>query len=278
MQYIWINGNSDQGVSPDNRALAFGDGLFETMLLSGDCISHYQLHLHRLMDGCRRLDIPFSQATAESDFKLALAVVENSAHKFWRLKYIVSRGATGTGYFCDNTVVPERIMLLEPFTRDVCALQQYGVTVIPCRWQLSHQPALAGMKHLNRLDQVMARQEWSSSDIFEGLTADSEGNWIEGTMSNLFVVEKGGSVITPRLDNCGVAGVMRHVVMNTLCPKIGLLVEEKNISTFESADEIFLTNSLIGIVPVTRLADKTYKIGQITRSLQRALNTRESGL
>jgi 4-amino-4-deoxychorismate lyase len=137
---------------------------------------------------------------------------------------------------------------------------------------LSEQPALAGMKHLNRLEQVQARAEWSDSDIAEGLMLDTANRLVEGVMSNLFLV-KAGLVATPRLHRCGVAGVVREVILNRLSMRCAPVVEaDLTLDDLYAADEVFLSNSVIGILPVRKIECIHKMIGDVTIAFQAELN------
>ena len=144
-----------------------------------------------------------------------------------------------------------------------------------CQLKLAHQPALAGVKHLNRLENVLARAEWSDADIAEGILCDGEGNVIGGTMTNLFIV-LGDTLVTPELNRCGVAGVTRDRVM-AIALREGVECQVRAVPVGElfSADEIFLVNSLIGAWPVRSMEGRNWSAGALTRSLQRWL-TREN--
>jgi 4-amino-4-deoxychorismate lyase len=137
--------------------------------------------------------------------------------------------------------------------------------------RLARQPRLAGLKHLNRLEQVMARAEWRD-EYAEGLMRDTEGLVIEGTMSNLFLVHE-GVLVTPDLSQSGVAGVMRAAVLD-LAAALGIPSAVRQVTTamVEGAQELFLTNSLIGLWPVTRLETHNHVVGKITQTLQEALS------
>jgi 4-amino-4-deoxychorismate lyase len=146
-----------------------------------------------------------------------------------------------------------------------------GVRIRMCATTLGLNPALAGLKHCNRLEQVLARGEWKSSEIAEGLMMDINDNVIEGTMSNIFIV-KDTKLKTPALDMCGVEGVMRSVLLDTAKDQIiPVSVDKVSVEDVVDADELFLTNSLIGIWPVRQFEDKTYEVGPITRQLNKNL-------
>jgi len=147
-----------------------------------------------------------------------------------------------------------------------------GVQVRFCTTTLARQPALAGLKHLNRLEQVLARNEWQDAQIAEGLMLDENGNVIEGTMSNLFMLQD-DILYTPDLSACGVAGIMRETILE-LARNTDMTVRVTNITKDHlcEADEIFLTNSLIGIWPVNRINKQTFAVGEISRRLQMLIN------
>ena len=274
----WINAQPQDHIALDDRALHFGDGLFETFLISDGNIRFLPLHLQRLRKGLQCLKIHLPEQRILQDIELALTAVKNSSakHSCWRLKYLVSRGQTQSGYqFGDQTSV-NRIMMLQGFERDVAALQQQGVRVRSCDWLLSQQPQLAGIKHLNRLEQVMARSEWSASAIFEGLMSDQQGRVIEGTMSNLFAVDVNGLLITPSLTECGVEGVMRHAVLNGLAKNAGIHTKVQHLPDRKQLKELFISNALIGIVPVTQWDNDVFDIGPVTRALQTQLALQNS--
>ncbi|HSN73136.1 MAG TPA: aminotransferase class IV, partial [Steroidobacteraceae bacterium] len=145
------------------------------------------------------------------------------------------------------------------------------ITVRWCSTQLGRNPGLAGIKHLNRLEQVLARAEWSDVSIAEGLMLDTEGEIVCGTSCNVFAVID-GSLTTPDLRYCGVAGVMRRQVLS-VAAALGIAVNEAPLRPDElaRASEVFVTNAIAGIRPVGRLAELEWPIGATTRRLARAL-------
>jgi len=188
------------------------------------------------------------------------------------LKLILSRGEGGRGYRYPESVQPSRIFMRHPWPDHPQQNGREGVQVRFCNITLARQPALAGLKHLNRLEQVLARNEWQDAQMAEGLMLDENGNVIEGTMSNVFMVQN-GILYTPDLSACGVAGIMRDTVLE-LARNTDMTVRITNITKDQlcEADEIFLTNSLIGIWPVNRLEGQTFAVGDISRRLQMLLN------
>jgi len=252
-------------ISTENRGLLYGDGLFETIKVVDGVAYHLNLHLQRLQQGCARLKI------SGVDFAQLAEVVECQVAGIQRsvLKILVTRGAGGRGYRPPVPSVPNVILTRHLYPEFPDDYGQTGVRVRTCDLRLASQPRLAGIKHLNRLENVLARGEWSDPAIAEGLLRDQQGHFIEGTMSNLFLVSQ-GRLITPRLDQCGVAGITRQRLM-AIAVQQGIPCEENTITDemIRRAEELFVCNSIIDIWPVIELVDVTrYRVGPVTRTLQ----------
>ena len=225
-------------------------------------------HLKRLQADALRLNIPFP------GFEILTEEVQRIGHMHSScvLKIMLTRGVGGRGYLAPKQSKGTRILSSHPKPDYPKSIRESGVTVRFCDIRLGLNPHLAGIKHLNRLEQVLARAEWGDEGIREGLMLDHEGFLVEGVMSNVFLVSN-GVLRTPVLERCGVAGVMRGLVLESAA-LLGLTVEEERILPEEahSADEIFLTNSVIGVWPVTLLDGKKFSVGNITRLLTRRID------
>ena len=267
---ILVDGTVSDSISVLDRGLHYGDGLFETMVYKDGSIEFFDHHLNRLMLGCKRLGIIF---TSLSSLKQEINTVCEQTKGDAVIKVIITRGQGSRGYLPPKNAVVTRIVSSHPYPHDLDRCHDQGITVRICQHRISENANLAGIKHLNRLDQVIARNEWHDEAIKEGLMLNSEGYLIEGTMSNIFVVSK-GQLITPKLDKSGVAGIVRANII-TLATKQNISVKEDNIcqQTWLDAEEIFICNSVIHILPVTRIIgnSKTYPIGVVTRQLQQLL-------
>ena len=183
-------------------------------------------------------------------------------------KLIVTRGEGLRGYAPPQPSRPCRVLLGSPAPTYPSEHAEQGVRLFPCVTRLAEQPLLAGLKHLNRLEQVLARAEWQSPAYAEGLMCDSAGRVIEGVYSNLLLC-KDGQLLTAELSRCGVAGVMRAEVL-AQAERLGIVVHIRDISRAEllAADEVFLCNSLYGIWPVRELQGHDWPVGPLTRKLQ----------
>lgn len=265
----WLDGKSIAGpaakaVNADLvRGLAYGDGLFETMCVDAGRAQFLRLHLERLLDGCRRLSI----GCDESALRREIATVVDFGVA-GLLKIIVVRAGVQRGYASRRHAGSHRLLQFFPQVVSGFFNRQPPAILRLCRQRLALQPTLAGMKHLNRLEQVLARAEWSDPHITEGLMLDSNGHVIEAVSSNIFCV-RDGKILTPSLQQCGVAGVLRRVVIDYL----GVNVTEQNLTLddFYRADEVFITSTLRGIQPVTQLDCVHWQCGSVTIALQQKL-------
>jgi 4-amino-4-deoxychorismate lyase len=232
---------------PLDRSLQYGDGLFETLTVRGGRLRFEALHRARLAGGCRRLALSIdSNALWQTAGELAAAHVECT------LKVLVSRGSTlARGYTPPPAATPRVMHMVYP---------PPGAGEIPTRVRLAtlqavlgENPALAGLKHCNRLEQVLGRMELQQASGFEGLMGSSSGTLVSGTMSNVFIGH-GGEFVTPVLDQCGVAGVMRAVVLREAA-QCAVAVREARVSLAELGDctAVFITNARMGVVAAHEL-------------------------
>lgn len=262
MSLSWVDGQPLGGVSVHDRALAYGDGLFETMRVIAGRPRLFERHLARLQAGCERLGIVIEPRAVSQEILAFSRELDDGVAKL-----IITRGEGLRGYAPAPGAVPRRILLGSPVPR-YPAEHRAGVTLFPCRTRLAEQPALAGLKHLNRLEQVLARSEWSDASYAEGLMQDMSGRVIEGVFSNVFLA-KSGRLITPSLERCGVAGVMRaELIERAGQAGIPVAAEDVWLEQLLAADEVFLCNSLYGIWPVTELGAHRWPHGPLTRKLQ----------
>jgi 4-amino-4-deoxychorismate lyase len=258
-----INGEPGERVCVHDRGFQYGDGLFETVAVARGVPLLWERHLRRLLRDAARLGIRAPAQTGD--------VLRTEADRLCQgveravLKVILTRGASGRGYAPPTDATPTRVLSLSPWADSLSRAR--GVSVRFCATTVARNRALAGIKHLNRLEQILARRELEAN-YDEGLMLDEAGHVIEGTMSNLFIVSR-GALLTPDLSYGGVAGVMRELVLER-APALSLACRVTTLTREEilNAEEVFLTNSLIGLWPVTRVESKTYPAGPVTQRLR----------
>jgi 4-amino-4-deoxychorismate lyase len=258
-----INGIAGATISVRDRGLAYGDGVFRTFPVRQGKPVWWQRQYAKLAQDCAalKIDCP-SRDTLASD--LALLDTRDCV-----VKIIVTRGDSLRGYAPPSAPVPTRVVISSPLPEYPGTYATQGVKVHLCNLRLAAQPALAGVKHLNRLENVLARAEWSDSTVAEGLLCDAADNVIGGTMSNLFIA-KAGTLVTPDLTACGVAGVTRDVVMALAGSRaIPLQVKALSLDDLFAADEVFVVNSVIGVWPVIALERKAWAAGPLAVQMQR---------
>jgi 4-amino-4-deoxychorismate lyase len=268
-ELVQVNGQAVDALSALDRGLHYGDGLFETIACIDGRPRLLAAHLARLAHGCERLRIATDVAAIGREVR-ALAGWARAI-----VKVIVTRGdALARGYAPSLHEKATRITLRYAWAAEDPGMALEGIRVRIANLRLGENPALAGIKHLNRLEQVQARAEWNDAGIREALMFSSSGTLISGTSSNVFLV-RGGRLLTPRLDRAGVRGVMRGCVLE-LAQAAGLAVAEELLSDADlaGAEEIFLTNALSGILPVRELAGAACPVGPVTRRLQAQLTAR----
>jgi 4-amino-4-deoxychorismate lyase len=240
-QRVFVGGTRVDALPPDNRGLSYGDGVFETMRVHRGAVHWRDAHWVRLEEGAKRLQLRLpGRACVDAHIDELL-----QAHPDDVLKLVVTRGAGGRGYAPRHDADPVWTLSTHPPPPPP---RPGGVMVRWCDTRLAMQPLLAGIKHCNRLEQVMARGEWSQDGIDEGLMRDTGGQAVCATAANLFV-RHDGRWTTPPVDQCGVAGICRGWALSALGARIATL----DVAQVETADAVFLCNAVRGILPVARL-------------------------
>lgn len=273
MRKSWINGENISTLSLLDRGLVYGDGLFETLLYEFGQVRLLDFHLSRLQAGAKRLQIQFSLDTLQDELQGFLDQAREEGLLFDAdkavFKIILTRGVGGRGFRFTEEAIPQRIIQLFDHPGYPLQYRKEGVRIRLCKTPVSVNSALAGLKHLNRLDNVMARNEWSCSDIQEGLMLDERGAIIEGTMSNIFIV-RDDVLITPSLKRAGVVGIMRTYVLDKARErKVKTSISENlSVEQLYDADEVFVCNSVLGVWPVVRLESKHWPVGRLTQLAQ----------
>lgn len=247
-----VDGITSAALPTDDRGLHYGDGVFETIALHESLPQHWTRHLERMEAGARRLGIlPPDEQQWLSDLKLALAGAPATPRRV--LKLILTRGSGGRGYAPPTPAVPRRLLQLSAWPAWPADIAHTGIRLALCGTPLGRNRHLAGIKHLNRLEQVLGAAEVAASEAEEGLMFDDRGVLVEGTRTNVFIVID-GCLLTPALDEAGIAGVMRSLVLDA-AHSAAITTQETQITrdALDHAQEIFVCNSLAGVWPVREL-------------------------
>lgn len=261
--------NDEAGVPADDRGLAYGDGCFETLRIAHGTAPLATRHLARLQTGAQRLGIEVDALRIPETLTRALA--DGPPHGV--LKLVLTRGSGGAGYRLPLKPLPRLLIRRTALPQPCQRVRDQGLALHLCDIRLATQPALAGIKHLNRLEQVLARAEVDRAGADEGLLLDQTGRPVELTAMNLFV-RFADQLWTPPLEDCGVAGVMRGYLLDTLIPREALSVRVGHLplSRLREADEVFACNSVAGVLPVRKLGLWQWPVGGLTRRLQQSVD------
>lgn len=260
---IFIGAEPVSAVPADDRSVAYGDGLFETMRAHAGSVPWWDAHWSRLARGAARLRI------ALPDEQLVLGETERLLDGGdGVIKLILSRGAGGRGYAPRTEMTPTWVLSRHPVP---FPCSRTGLVLRWCETRLAIQPALVGLKHCNRLEQILARIEWNDPqamdrDADEGLMRTTDGDVVCATAANVFMLV-GSRWKTPRIDRCGVEGVCRRWAMTALA------AEETRLTAAdaEAAEAVFLCNAVRGILPVAKLGSRTWLPHPQVAALQQRL-------
>lgn len=273
-----INGKFKKEICVLDRGLAYGDGVFETMRWHsfdknpGFGVEFWAMHLDRMLSSCKllRINQPSEKIINFYRKKIILKAIKLGM-KSGILKILVTRGSGGRGYKFDDKIIPNIIFLIFPMSEQSNQKTIKSVNLKVCKRKLSKNLFFSGMKHLNRLDSVMIRNEWDEKNFFEGIITDENNHVLEGSMTNIFLI-KNKDLITPKIEYYGINGIMRKVVLKKFGRFFQNIKETKfNLDFLMSADGIFICNSLIKIKPVKKIENKKIKVPKIIFKLQKFL-------
>lgn len=255
-----VNGRPSDTLCLNDRAIQFGDGVFRTLKQSGGRLLFWRRHYRKLSADCAALGIVVpAEALLLADIR---ALTSQTGLQDAAVKIIVSRGESQRGYAVPAECQATRIVQIAALPHYPQSLHRQGATLRVCQTRAGWQPALAGIKHLNRLENVLARREWSDPAILEGLLLDRDGYVLEGVMSNV-LLRKADIFQTPLLDAGGVAGVMREVALEAAAG-LGWQLEQCRLTLddLRSADQVWICNSLLGLMPASRLDDAVWSVAE----------------
>ncbi len=259
---FWVNGEPAETLSLHDRGTQYGDGFFTTILISEAKIVNWQAHWRRIQQSCEALHIPQPE---EKTLKLWIY----SALSFYFtehamdscvLKVVITRGSGGIGYQPPNAAHPNTLFYIKPAPQ-TAEVQATKISTGLCQ-TLASNNSFAGLKTLNRLENVIARHEMAEQGFDEGIMLNHQQQVICGTQSNLFFIND-GKVITPKLDQCGIEGSTRFSLLKLLTEKgMNPVEEEVFLSDLENADEIFFTNAVRGVQLVSEFMQRNYQMEQ----------------
>lgn len=258
-----VNGQEADQISVFDRAFQFGDSVFETLRYSSGCCPLKKLHFDRLLNGCSVLGIALEPELLEQRFNELLSHIEPLAIDAATLKIVVTRGCSSRGYQANNEN-SANIVALAFKVRNSNITLPIRLTVSPIT--LAEQPVLAGIKHNNRLEQVLAKQALLEYD--DALLCNAKGDVIEAISSNVFIYKQ-GCWKTPELQTCGVHGVTRRLLIESIIPNSSgqLSIERLSLLDVLQAEEVFICNSISGIVPVASFEFEGEKLSSQTLGL-----------
>ena len=264
---ILVNGQPAQCISPHDRGFNYGDGIFETIAVHGGEALCWSAHMARLRRGGTVLGIPVpDESLLQAEVAGLIAGCRRAV-----LKVVLTRGIGGRGYAPPADPWPCRVLSVHAWPESPAADPAAGVSLEICATLLSTQRVLAGIKHLNRLEQVLAKQELNALGCSDGLMQDADGRIIEATSSNLFLVG-GATLVTPLLDHCGIAGIVRGEILARAGGwGMETRVCEVREADLQTADEMFLCNSIIGVRPVNRVRGREFAAGPVAELVSRRL-------
>lgn len=259
-----VNGRKEAGITPFDRGFSYGDGIFRTLPVYAGIPHCWERHYSRLQSDCNALSIVCpSEEILRDDISRMAGEDEDAA-----IKIIITRGESERGYAVPPLAQPTRVICKSSLPHYPESFFDEGVSLHLCETRLARQPRLAGIKHLNRLENVLARMEWVDAKIADGLMLDEGGDVIECCMSNLFV-RRGDVLLTPDLSKCGVEGVTRERVLE-IAPELGYSTEigHLRLPDLMKADEVIICNSLYGVWQVRNLASHTWTLGALAARLR----------
>lgn len=272
-----INGSFDHTISPFDRGFAYGDGVFRTLVMREGVPESWPQHYQKLVADCAAINIVCPSAELlMSDLQQLFLLDAQSAENSSVAKIIITRGEGNRGYTPPPITAPMRVVTKSAMPQYPEERFSQGVNLIVCETRLAAQPLLAGIKSLNRLENVLARMEWHNPDIADGIFLDANDNVIECTAANIFA-RFGDTLITPNLTQCGVAGITRQRIIDlahTIPLKIS--VETFGLEKLLLADEAIICSSLYGAfqvksVQVKSTQEKSIKTGALAANIRAAL-------
>ncbi|MFK8048844.1 MAG: aminodeoxychorismate lyase [Halioglobus sp.] len=263
----WVDGLRTESLPLPDRGLNFGDGLFETMLFAQNHLFYRGYHLARLARGIVALGFSDCLTLVNEYLSAVVEELKLSAHRQYSVRLTLTRGDGPRGYAPGTNSRPRVIVSATHLVQDWQQRQSAAaIGVAKIRW--SCQPQLAGLKHLNRLEQVLAARERVDQGLDELIMLDEQARVISTISGNIFAVID-DALITPKLHKCGIEGTRRQLIIEGWSKKIGIDTRESmfDVEQLHQSAEVFFCNSLIGLRPVASLGSKTWSRHPVCQAL-----------
>ncbi len=270
MKFCLVNGVQQNHINIENRGLAYGDGLFTTAKIQNGHIQYLMAHIERLLLGCEKLGIALP--TSAELIKQLTAVAKN--YSLAVLKVIITANSGGRGYARAKNNEYDLIVMVHDYPAHYDALASTGITLGISTQQLGLNPMLAGLKHLNRLEQVLLRQELSNRAEDDLLVTNIYGEVIEATSANVFFFID-GQLYTPDINQSGVNGIMRQALLQRYPATI---IKPFTLEDIAKAEAMFLCNCVMGVMPVSTFNGRaltTAPIQSVRDSMSKAVNNHD---
>lgn len=263
-----INGSFEQTISPLDRGFAYGDGVFRTLKIKDGLPEYWPQHYQKLFADCTAIQLVCPSAELLMHDMQQLFLPDESAVA----KIIITRGVGDRGYAPPAVTAPMRVMLKTKLPTYDARYFSEGINLHVCNTKCTQQALLAGVKHLNRLENVLARMEWNDPDFFDGVMSDHHKNIIACTSANIFA-RFNNTLLTPDLTHCGIHGVTRQRILNT-AHLLGLkpIVKSFSMAKLLTADDVIICNSLIGAMQVKQLSTQHWAPSQFAESVRQVIS------
>ncbi len=266
MSKEFLSNGKFQKISPFDRAFQYGDGIFRTFVVENRKPCHWKYHYKKIVEDCLAIKIsPPNEKVLLSDIQSLFKTKKKAVGKF-----IISRGISDRGYKFGTDISHNRFLIKTKMPSYPKEYFKFGINLHVCKQRI-FPSILSGIKHLNRLDNIMARQEWRDNNFADGILLDQSGNVIECISSNIFM-RCGKVIYTPKINQVGIKGVTRGIVIE-LSQKLGFRVKELvfNLNKLLEADEVLVTNSLFGVLQVKKIKNRSWPHQELASLLNESL-------
>ena len=274
--FIFLNGkiisDADANISSADRGFLYGDGIYETLRSYNGKPFKLADHLERMRDSARQLKISFDYTNADIGERIN-ELLENNHTQDAYIRITLSRGSGGGRLQMDDNIEPTTLIQLKPFSPYDSKLYDEGMSLVVSDYKRSTTCPISRYKSTNLLQSILRKEEANKKSAHETIVLNTDGFVAECVVSNIFMVSA-GSVVTPSLDTNILPGITRRIVLD-ICKNSGILSSEEHfkIDVLIKADEVFITNSLMEIMPVSRIDDckiGNSVTGRITQQLMNA--------